>query len=56
VRAEEIEDGQVSRRLANHGAQTIGIEARDGEKTLRARCVRKDPAEGPKSNPGRVPG
>jgi hypothetical protein len=44
----------VSRGLADRGAQAVGIEARNGQESLRAHCVRKDPGERVKRNPGGV--
>jgi hypothetical protein len=41
----------VRRRLADRGAQAVGIEAGQGEKPLRPHCVREDPGERIKGNP-----
>lgn len=54
MRAEEIEHREVSRRLAERGAQAVRIEAGNRQETRRARCVRQDPAERAKGNPDGV--
>ena len=54
MRAKKIDNGEVRRRLADDGAQTVGIQPGYGEEPLGARGVREDPAERVKGNPGRV--
>ena len=54
MRAKKIEHRAMRGRLADRFPQTVGSQPGQLEKPPRAGCVRKDPAERSKGNPGRV--